>query len=48
MSAGLGLVAFLLVWILLKLESVERHTKRAAMSAVDREMDDLNPTGISS
>jgi hypothetical protein len=48
MSAGLVLVVVLLIWIVIKLERVEKQAKRASMSEVDREMDELNPTGISS
>jgi len=48
MSAGLVLVVVLLLWIVIKLERVEKEIRRARMSEVDREMDELNPTGISS
>jgi hypothetical protein len=37
-----------LIWILSKLERIERHARRASMSEVDREMDDINNGRISS
>ena len=46
-GALLVIIVLLLVWILGKLEDVEKQTKRASMTAVDREMDELNPRGIS-
>jgi hypothetical protein len=48
MSAGLVLVVVLLIWIVIKLERIERHARRASMSEVDREMDDINNGRISS
>jgi hypothetical protein len=48
MSAGIVLVVVLLIWIVIKLERIERHAKRASMSDVDREMDELNHGRISS
>ena len=45
-------IVFLLVLVVLVLVSIEgriaREAKRARMSEVDREMDDLNPNGFSS
>jgi hypothetical protein len=48
MSAGIVLVVVLLIWILIKIDRVERHARRASMSDVDREMDDINHGRISS
>jgi hypothetical protein len=48
MSAGVVLIVVLLLWIVIKLERVEKHARRASMSEVDREMDELNHGRISS
>jgi hypothetical protein len=47
-GALLVIIVLLLVWILGKLEDVQKQTKRASMSDVDREMDDINNGRISS
>jgi hypothetical protein len=47
-GALLIIIVLLLAWIAGKVERIERHARRAAMSEVDREMDDINNGRISS
>jgi hypothetical protein len=48
MSAGVVIVVVLLLYIAIKLERVEKEIRRARMSDVDREMDEINNGRISS
>jgi hypothetical protein len=47
-GALLVIIVLLLVWIAGRVERIERHARRASMSEVDRDMDEINNGRISS